>query len=588
MYSGLQYRLYCKDTGLAEPLEVGVGVKQGCPVSPLLFCLYVQPVSGDLVGEAEPAVYSLDGSSLPDWAYADDFVLLAYTAEGLQRLTGAAARAFLQRRLRLEPAKCVVLGVNVQADEAVTLQGQQVPCAPPDGQRYLGAMFTDTANPAAMAQHRAQCMQTAFRVARGKVHASGDVVSCMPVILRVLNQAIVPVGLYASEVWGLGALPRAGCGDFGLSHFYSLSDPVEAGRCGLIRLWLRLPQAAPKLCLLHELGLQPLSHDYTRRAVRLWNTLVAMPADSPYRLALVQNVSDAFDSRFKAVNFTRALFCVLRWLGIERQLKSCMCALNYIVPQVVEQKLMGRYTEWIQTQVTAAGVGRGIIGHYFTAVGTHACGQRPSWYSVSVPHKVSVGFLRFRIGCHHLRVNTGRWQTPVLNRNQRKCIRCAGMFERAADVPVDDENHCLVHCQEPVLARHRQYLEAQLRRWHPHAATNSMGQLFAAVEDTGKKYLQKQLMGYVARCYRVARCCHENLDAWQNGREVQQATVLARQAEWVAEQEALYAWGMVPGLPSDTTIDEPSELVEVSVQGPLGVAEDSVSVGDSGEWEDVW
>jgi hypothetical protein len=91
-----------------------------------------------------------------------------------------------------------------------------------------------------------------------------------------------------------------------------------------------------------------------------------------------------------------------------------------------------------------------------------------------------------------------------------------------------------------------------------------------------------------AGCYRVAGWCHENLDAWRNGREVQQATVLARQAEWVAEQEALYARGMVPRLPSDTTIDESSELADVSVQGPLGVTEDSVSVGDSGEWEDVW
>jgi hypothetical protein len=65
-------------------------------------------------------------------------------------------------------------------------------------------------------------------------------------------------------------------------------------------------------------------------------------------------------------------------------------------------------------------------------------------------------------------------------------------------------------------------------------------------------------------------------------------TLLARQAEWVAEQEALYARGVAPGLPSDTSIDESSELVEVSVQGPLGVTEDSVSVGDSEEWEDVW
>jgi hypothetical protein len=115
MYSGLQYRLCCKEAGLSEPLKVGVGVKQGWPVSPLLFCLYVQPVSRGLVGETEPAVHSLNGNSLLDWAHALVVVLLACTAEGLQRLTGAAARAFLRRRLDSGLAKCVMLCANVLA-----------------------------------------------------------------------------------------------------------------------------------------------------------------------------------------------------------------------------------------------------------------------------------------------------------------------------------------------------------------------------------------------------------------------------------------------------------------------------------------
>jgi hypothetical protein len=61
--------------------------------------------------------------------------------------------------------------------------------------------------------------------------------------------------------------------------------------------------------------------------------------------------------------------------------------------------------------------------------------------------------------------------------------------------------------------------------------------------------------------------------------------------KWTAEQEALYAQGMVPGLPSDTTIDESSELSEVSVHGPAevldGVGSLPVSFSDSEEWEDL-
>ena len=96
------------------------------------------------------------------------------------------------------------------------------------------------------------------------------------------------------------------------------------------------------------------------------------------------------------------------------------------------------------------------------------------------------------------------------------------------------------------------------------------------VEEVGRKQLQKQLMHYVARCYRVAQRCHEDLTGWQQGREMQelQARQQAAQArqqsqhqfqQWMAEQEALYAAGSVPGLPE--TEDELSELVPCSMSG---------------------
>jgi hypothetical protein len=91
-----------------------------------------------------------------------------------------------------------------------------------------------------------------------------------------------------------------------------------------------------------------------------------------------------------------------------------------------------------------------------------------------------------------------------------------------------------------------------------------MQELVAAVQETGRNCVQRELMGF------VALSCHEDLAAWQASPEVQKAVGLQRLDEWFAEQEALYAQGMVPGLPSDTTIDELSDLSEVSVQGPAG------------------
>jgi hypothetical protein len=55
-----------------------------------------------------------------------------------------------------------------------------------------------------------------------------------------------------------------------------------------------------------------------------------------------------------------------------------------------------------------------------------------------------VRFLRFRLGCHHLRIHTGRWHQLALPRPHRTCLRCSS---RA----VDDEAHCLFACAHPTL-----------------------------------------------------------------------------------------------------------------------------------------
>jgi hypothetical protein len=72
MYAGLKCQVAGEGGAAATTVPVGVGVKQGCPASPLLYCYYVQPVSTHLEQMQQPHPYTLPpgtaqaGQALPD------------------------------------------------------------------------------------------------------------------------------------------------------------------------------------------------------------------------------------------------------------------------------------------------------------------------------------------------------------------------------------------------------------------------------------------------------------------------------------------------------------------------------------------
>ena len=83
----------------------------------------------------------------------------------------------------------------------------------------------------------------------------------------------------------------------------------------------------------------------------------------------------------------------------------------------------------------------------------------PSFYSCRLSHGVLVRFLRFRLGCHHLRIHTGRWLPPLLPHSQRTCLRCSSTV-------VDDEAHCLFMCEHPTIVEARDlFLAAVVPPW---------------------------------------------------------------------------------------------------------------------------
>jgi hypothetical protein len=322
----------------------------------------------------------------------------------------------------------------------------------------------------------------------------------------MLHTVIEPSGLYGSELWGLSSIPGIWSADkWTLDKFYNLADVLEVKRCLLIRKWLKLPNSAPSLPLLHELGCEPVVHMYLRRAVRFNNALVDLEEHCAYRGALRQNVEDALGAHNPAQNFVRALFQALRiLLPTERGLRAQFNNGQHIDASAVEVAIATRYLEHV-TQMSTVRDGLGSrLGLYFRVVGTHALGTVPEYYRLPLSNGVLIRFLRFRLGCHHLRVHTGRWVTPFLPRRQRVCLRCSSNS-------IDDEAHCLLVCSHPNILELRQRMFGVIP-----IAFRANVTTYAQFWDMLDRLLVRDMVfagvKLVAACARVAWSCHESGD----------------------------------------------------------------------------
>ena len=82
MYKITEYCIKLKG-GYSPPIISNLGLKQGCPLSPMLFNLYIDDIKEIYDDLCEPV--TLQSTKLNHFLYADDLVILSLSKEGLQR-----------------------------------------------------------------------------------------------------------------------------------------------------------------------------------------------------------------------------------------------------------------------------------------------------------------------------------------------------------------------------------------------------------------------------------------------------------------------------------------------------------------------
>jgi hypothetical protein len=131
--------------GLSDFIQSTIGVKQGCPLSPTLFGIYIDELESFLhehIQEGDGCLLHQVLISL--LLFADDLVLLASTPEGLQRQIDALASFCDLRQLMVNLGKTKVLIFNASKSSLTDLhfyyRGAEIEIT--TTYTYLGVQFT--------------------------------------------------------------------------------------------------------------------------------------------------------------------------------------------------------------------------------------------------------------------------------------------------------------------------------------------------------------------------------------------------------------------------------------------------------------
>jgi len=436
--------------GVSAPFATKVGVKQGCPLSPLLFGLYLDDWEREL--EASQHDYdfpTLGGSAVPCVMYADDLAQPATSVMGLRRQMAHLEDYALRWGLTLNPAKTkvVVFGAKkaTMADETVgvSVGGSVVEVVHEFS--YLGmALESSTVMGGSVPASRAQSGVRAMHNLRRRMTSLR--LLDISVQHRLFDVMVESVLSYGAAVWSPEVLSRG----------RSLGNPCEKVHLSFLRGMLGVRQATAGSVVLAEVGRWPLERRWVQRTARFYNKLVSQPESSLLRRALVSSADLAALSPNRSVHQS--------WLAHWRDALALWnvpldvdCLPTLHVGDVVD-----RWETWYLDTVRSASGTK--IHHYVHGLreGLPLAEYGPAEYlDHRFPRSVRRALTQFRVGSHFLHEETGRWRG--LSRGDRTCDFCA----KHGVTVVEDVHHMVFSCPR------FEHVREQYPDLYPHASLSS-------------------------------------------------------------------------------------------------------------------
>ena len=285
LYASTQFTVKIGDKHSTTPFTTQKGVKQGCPLSPLLFGILMDRLHSRIQQDCpDIGVKLLDdlGTLVSHIMYANDVVLVAQSEQDLQRLVDAMQVFCAEVGLAVNTSKSVVMVFEARPMPrpplSITVGNHRLEQV--DSFKYLGVQFHTTAwlqeAGGALAQQATRAVWALWKGAQAKG------LICRDTFLRIYKTQVLPIAMYGAGIWGKHYLSVA--------HSDSvLSSPAQEVQNLFLQLISGAHDNTSRWVLHSNVNIHPVQLGYFQAAARLWN---ALRSDGPIlRQALASDVS---------------------------------------------------------------------------------------------------------------------------------------------------------------------------------------------------------------------------------------------------------------------------------------------------------